>query len=96
MSCFFRRKNKDVLTEPDMQHSSCEGAEPKNNYQSDSAFREQFDDKTLRMIELIGCALNQWTEEYQLENLPKRIVLGQAIDVMHAIELHLDSYTNQF
>lgn len=45
------------------------------------------DNKTARLMELIGAAIDNWAVEFHLENLPKRIIFEQAYDAMRAVEL---------
>lgn len=49
------------------------------------------DSKMARLMELIGCAIENWAAEYHLENLPKKIVFEQALDAMRAIELAINN-----
>lgn len=52
------------------------------------------DSKMARLMELIGSAIEVWATEYQLENLPKKIIFEQALDAMRAIELAMNSREN--
>ena len=45
-----------------------------------------FDNKMNRLIELIGLAIEEWSKEYNLEKLPKKILFEQALDAMRIIE----------
>lgn len=47
---------------------------------------ESSDSKITRLMELIGCAIEDWAVEYHMENLPKDIVFQQAFDAMQSIE----------
>lgn len=49
------------------------------------------DSKMVRLMELIGCAIEDWAKEYHLENLPKKIIFEQALDAMRAIEQVMNS-----
>ena len=47
---------------------------------------KSMDNKTARLMELIGSAIEQWASEYHMERLPKKIVFEQALDAMRTIE----------
>ena len=47
-----------------------------------------------RLMELIGCAIENWAAEYHLENLPKKVVFEQVLDAMRAIELAMNYTEN--
>lgn len=49
------------------------------------------DSKMARLMELIGWAIYEWSLEYHLENLPKKIIFEQVFDALHAIELNFSS-----
>lgn len=67
------------------------------SYMGNSACEASFqpiydpDSKTARLMELIGYAIDTWALEYHLENLPKKIVFEQALDVMQIIETNMNS-----
>ena len=48
------------------------------------------DSKMVRLMELIVRAIEAWTTEYHLENLPRKIVFEQALDAMRIIELTMN------
>lgn len=52
------------------------------------------DGKMYRLMELIGGAIENWAAEYNLENLPKRIIFEQALDAMRAIEIVMNNMEN--
>lgn len=47
------------------------------------------DIKMARLMELIGYAIEEWSLEYHLENLPKKILFEQALEAMEAIEISM-------
>jgi len=51
----------------------------------------QIDSKMARLMELMGSAIEMWAEEYHLENMPKQIIFGQALDAMHIVEQTFNS-----
>ena len=48
------------------------------------------DNKTARLMELVNQAIEEWAAEYNLQNLPRRIVFQQVHDVMHVIEMMMN------
>ena len=85
----YRRKRKGkVLIEPPMQiHRTAIN----NNHQASTQPKNHNDRKTVRLMELIGCAIEDWATEFHLENLPKRIVFEQVLDAMRTIELAINN-----
>lgn len=66
---------------------------PKHNYgpfngSSNDSFSPTHypDEKMGKLMELIGMAIEAWAKEFQMENLPKRIVFEQALDAIHTME----------
>lgn len=55
----------------------------------------QVDNKTARLMTLIGEAVEKWSMEYGLENLPKKIIWGQVFDAMCTIDLTINSSSQQ-
>lgn len=51
-----------------------------------NTYSRQGDNKTARLMELIGSAIEEWQTEFHLESLPKGIVFQQALDAMQAME----------
>ena len=104
---FFKRKTKDaVSTETSVQadistqvdvSAQTNDSTPFNRFISSNSFnsssQEKFipNQKMARLMELIGCAIDDWTIEFHLENLPKEIVFEQVLDAMRAIEYTLNS-----
>lgn len=85
----FGRKKKKKLSN---KSSVCNYSDMKNSdYVSKSQFINNFDDKIVRLMELINYAIDAWTVEYHLENLPKKIIFEQALDVMQIIETSMNN-----
>lgn len=61
------------------------------SYEEATEYMNFPDDKIARLMELIGCAIEDWTKEYNMENLPKKIIFEQVLDAMHAIEIAMKS-----
>lgn len=55
----------------------------------------QVDNKAARLMTLIEEAVEKWSLEYGLENLPKRILWGQVFDAMCTIDLAISSASQQ-
>lgn len=49
------------------------------------------DEKMVKLMKLISCAIEEWAKEYQLENLPKKIIFEQALDAMLFIEASMNN-----
>ena len=49
------------------------------------------DNKTARLMQLIGSAIDEWAREYHMENLPKKIIFEQAFDAMRVFEYSMKS-----
>ncbi len=84
---FKRKKNGTVSAElpicgySDVGSDSCETLCPPSDFS---------DSKMARLMELIGGAIEDWATEYHLENLPKKIVLEQALDAMEIMKHVVD------
>lgn len=50
-----------------------------NNYQPE-------DNKTARLMQLVGNAIEEWAEEFHLEKMPKKIIFEQALDALQVME----------
>ena len=88
-----RKKKEIVLMELPIHNYS----NIKNNtytYETQAETISHPDSKMARLMELIGCAIENWAAEYHLENLPKKIVFEQALDAMRAIELAMNNTEN--
>lgn len=84
----FRHKKKMVSPElPVRNYSNISN----NTYESESQSVNHTDIKIVRLMELIGCAIEEWAIEYHLEKLPKKILFEQALDAMRAIEISMDN-----
>jgi len=62
-----------------------------NSYEVFPLQKKHYDPKVARLMELISCAIEDWATEFNLENLPKRIIFEQALDAMRAIELAINN-----
>lgn len=83
----FSRKNK---TAESFQFYDNNHLKTSYSYNSIDDSTNQVNTKMGRLIELIGYAIEEWAFEYNLENLPPKIILEQVLDVMHVIELNLN------
>ncbi len=48
------------------------------------------DNKLQRLMELIGRAIEQWSEEYDMQKMPKKIIFEQALDAMKIMEMGMN------
>lgn len=80
---FTHKKKKKVMSEPIIFNY-----EDTNNVIHESVNQpiNGFDNKMNRLIELIGLAIEEWSKEYNLEKLPKKILFEQVLDAMRIIE----------
>ncbi len=49
------------------------------------------DAKLVRLMELIGNAIDEWALEYDLGNIPRKIIFEQALDAMKVIDFSLNN-----
>lgn len=70
------------------------GKESYISYEEATEYMNFPDDKIARLMELIGCAIEDWAKEYNMENLPKKIIFEQVLDAMHALEIAMNN-TNE-
>lgn len=89
----FRRKNKNDILNMEL---------PKYNFNSQqetlTAECQQpivpKNERIERLVTLIEQALNQWSVEYHMEKVPKRIIFEQALDVMRALDNKMNVEAN--
>lgn len=72
---------------PPQIHHTEKSASPLNT----STANESSGDMTQDLMRLIGSAIEQWSNMYHLENLPKKIVFQQALSAMNAMNKILES-----
>lgn len=86
MKLFKRKRKKKISMElPVHKYNEL------NNYHGPTKTAIQSDNKMARLMELIGHAMEEWAVEYNLENMPKKIIFEQALDAMRAIELTINN-----
>lgn len=85
---FKRKKNRTFFADmADKRFST----NPTYTYSDFNHNRSLNDNKMARLMELISLAINIWVQEYNLENLPPKIIFEQALDAMSIIELTFKS-----
>lgn len=82
------KKRKKVLTEPIISNYK-----DTNNIVYESATQpiNNLDNKMNRLIELIGIAIEEWSKEYNLEKLPKKVLFEQVLDAMRIMEFIMNN-----
>lgn len=61
------------------------------SYEEATEYINFSDDKISRLMDLIGCAIEDWAKEYNMENLPKKIIFEQVLDAMHSLEIAMNN-----
>ena len=62
-----------------------------SEFKTQSAPYGYIDNKTARLMQLIGSAIDKWAAEYHMENLPKKIIFEQAFDAMRVFEYSMNN-----
>lgn len=61
------------------------------SYEETTQYMNFPDDRIARLMELIGYAIEEWAKEYNMENLPKKIIFEQVLDAMHTLEIAINN-----
>lgn len=88
MLCLFGHKKSNIRSMELPNYND----EEKIPYDIEKRTRNCSDGKMNRLMELIGYAINEWAVEYHLENMPKKVIFEQALDVMYAMELAMNNH----
>jgi hypothetical protein len=58
---------------------------PQNNLQQTFAWKDQAPDRTQDLMQLIGQAIDIWSQRWGLEKLPSKVIFEQALSAMNAL-----------
>ena len=89
-----KRKRKEMVSIKLPIHNYSDIKKNTYTYETQAETISHPDSKMARLMELIGCAIENWAAEYHLENLPKKVVFEQVLDAMRAIELAMNYTEN--
>lgn len=92
MSFFGRNKKSNIDTDPIVKLTTCADQQQVCENGARTVILEPTgapDDMAKDLAVLVGNAITIWAQKYHLENLPRDIILDQAVSIINAVKSQL-------